>query len=213
MLVEGVVVLGVVRFIVPLLGAQLIATPDPAVGAAPAAAAVPTCDGAGVTAVGCEAVGVGAVAVVLVPVEVDCGMVPAGHGDEPLAPSPPTVDVLAPGDVPGIAVVLAPGVVVAAPGVVVAAPGEVPGRAVLLEPGVVVWVPGAVPGMAVLFMPGVTPGVVVWVPVGVAIVVPGVVVVVWPAVAGVVDVDMPVCPAVAGALVVPAALPVPMVCA
>ena len=160
-----VVVLGGVVLVpvdLPLFGMQLIATPvpvvvvgvDPVVGAAPAAEAVPTCDGGGVTAVGCEAVGVGAAAVELTPVELDCGMVPAGHGVDPLAPSPPTVEVLAPGEVPGMAVVLAPGVVVAVP-------GEVPGSAVVFEPGVVDCVPGEVPGIAVVFMPGVTPGVVV----------------------------------------------------
>jgi hypothetical protein len=135
---------GVVR-LVPLLGRQLMVTPLPAVGAAPAAAAVPTCDGAGVTAVGCAAVVVGAAAVV-VPVGLDCGTVPAGHGVVP-EPSPPTLEVApAPGEVPGMAVVFVPGVVVA------------PGVAVVFAPGVVVAAPGDVPGIAVVFIPGVTPG-------------------------------------------------------
>jgi len=180
---DVVVLRGVV---VPLLGTQLTVIPLAAVGAAAAALTLPTCEGAGVTAVGCGALGVGETAVVVrVPVELDCGMVPAGQGVDPLAPRPPTV----------------------APGVVLAVPGEMPGSAVLFVPGVVVCVPGDVPGIAVLFMPGVTPGVVVCVPVVVPIVVPGVV---WPAAAGVGDVE--VWPAVAGA-VVPVPLAVPTVCA
>jgi hypothetical protein len=118
-------------------------------------------------------------------------MVPDGHGVLP-APDPPTV-------------------------VAVLAPGEVPGIAVVLEPGVVVAAPGEVPGIAVVFMPGVTPGVVVCgtatPPVVGAVEVRGAVVV-WPAVAGAMPGDVAVWPAVAGApAAVPPVVAVPAVCA
>ena len=129
-----VVMLGAV-VVVPVLGTQvmLVLFVD-CDGGAPT---VPTCEGDGVAATGCCALGVGELVAVLraaptvVPdgVTPDWGIVPTGQGDVP-APSPPLVTVLeapvvidmpAPGDVPGIAVVFMPGV---CPGVV---PDAVPG--------------------------------------------------------------------------------------
>jgi hypothetical protein len=122
--------------VVPVLGTQLMLVLF--VACAGGAPIVPTWEGAGVAATGCCALGVGALAVVVLRAEPaavldvpDCAIVPVGHGDVPApSPLPPLVTVLeapvvidvpAPGEVPGIAVVFMPGV---CPGVV---PDAVPG--------------------------------------------------------------------------------------
>jgi hypothetical protein len=115
---DGVVVVGAV-VVVPVLGTQLTLVLFVAVDCPPTIVIPLTCEVDGVAAAGCWALGVGDVAVLragptVVP---DCATVPVGQVE---ARSPPAA-LVADEFVPGVAVVVIPGV---CPGV---APAPVPG--------------------------------------------------------------------------------------